>query len=379
MMPMDAHARESHREQQHQHQHDDGPTTKPKRKNPQFSYGQLYLNLRLPSRPQAHLTTRQPRRRSAFVSLPLAPHSPWLVLMLVLLSGFTIAVTVTALAFVPPISKQHKYQHHQQQHGQLRVLRWDSKLNLYSNSKWQPSTTPNSNPKNTNPFNSVCNCNDWRLRSAMNGDDQQQKDNGRRRSSFRRNVKRLLTTRSIIGSNDNSSSSTTKSDDRSSNQKYQSMVDAAFAPVEDALNELETSLSSARLALKQAKEQSVKALEELSLSSEDSKNFRAALSSASESSSYGSSSDELSSVSVLSKDLSELTFEDIDYESSEMTPPFLDPNSCLMPDAEPVVRIEKAPENSRRIFAGIDILASADDVWNVSIAFCIVFKVYTYT
>jgi hypothetical protein len=30
-----------------------------------------------------------------------------------------------------------------------------------------------------------------------------------------------------------------------------------------------------------------------------------------------------------------------------------------------VVRVEKAPENSRRIFAGIDILASVDTVWNV--------------
>ena len=38
-----------------------------------------------------------------------------------------------------------------------------------------------------------------------------------------------------------------------------------------------------------------------------------------------------------------------------------------MTDAEPVVRVEKAPDNSRRIFAGIDILASTDDVWNVSV------------
>ena len=68
-------------------------------------------------------------------------------------------------------------------------------------------------------------------------------------------------------------------------------------------------------------------------------------------------------------DLSNLTYNDIDYESSEMAPPFLDPNSCLMPDAEPVVRVERAPDNSRRIFAGIDIIASTDDVWNVSFIF----------
>lgn len=65
------------------------------------------------------------------------------------------------------------------------------------------------------------------------------------------------------------------------------------------------------------------------------------------------------------QDLDDLTYEDIDYESSEMVPPYIDSNSCLMPDAEPVVRVEKAPDNSRRIFAGIDISASADDVWNV--------------
>ena len=64
-------------------------------------------------------------------------------------------------------------------------------------------------------------------------------------------------------------------------------------------------------------------------------------------------------------DISTLTFDDVDYDSREMAPPFLDPDSCLVP-GEPVVRVEKAPENSRRIFAGIDIMASVDDVWNVS-------------
>jgi len=66
------------------------------------------------------------------------------------------------------------------------------------------------------------------------------------------------------------------------------------------------------------------------------------------------------------EDFSALTFADIDYESSEMAPPFLDPQSCLVPDAGPIVRVEQAPDNSRRIFAGIDILgASTDDVWDV--------------
>lgn len=59
-----------------------------------------------------------------------------------------------------------------------------------------------------------------------------------------------------------------------------------------------------------------------------------------------------------------LAFEDVDYGTSEMAPPFLDEDQCLV-QGEPVIRVEKAPENSRRIFAGIDIMASVDDVWNV--------------
>lgn len=49
---------------------------------------------------------------------------------------------------------------------------------------------------------------------------------------------------------------------------------------------------------------------------------------------------------------------------TEMAPPFIGEDQCLVP-GEAVVRVEKAPENSRRIFAGIDIMASVDDVWNV--------------
>ncbi len=49
---------------------------------------------------------------------------------------------------------------------------------------------------------------------------------------------------------------------------------------------------------------------------------------------------------------------------SEMSPPFINEDQCLVP-GEAIVRVEKAAENSRRIFAGIDIMASVDDVWNV--------------
>lgn len=38
---------------------------------------------------------------------------------------------------------------------------------------------------------------------------------------------------------------------------------------------------------------------------------------------------------------------------------------CLIPGDRPVVRVEDAPGNARRIFTGVDILASVDEVWRV--------------
>ena len=64
-------------------------------------------------------------------------------------------------------------------------------------------------------------------------------------------------------------------------------------------------------------------------------------------------------------DITELDYKDVDYHLSEMAPPFIGEDQCLVP-GEAVVRVEKARDNSRRIFAGIDILASVDDVWEVS-------------
>lgn len=63
-------------------------------------------------------------------------------------------------------------------------------------------------------------------------------------------------------------------------------------------------------------------------------------------------------------DLDSLSYNDVDYHLSEMAPPFINEDQCLVP-GEAVVRVEKAAENSRRIFAGIDIMASVDDVWEV--------------
>jgi len=63
-------------------------------------------------------------------------------------------------------------------------------------------------------------------------------------------------------------------------------------------------------------------------------------------------------------DVSTLKYEDVDYTLTDMAPPFINEDECLIP-GEPVVRVEKAPQNSRRIFAGIDIPVSVDDVWNL--------------
>jgi len=66
------------------------------------------------------------------------------------------------------------------------------------------------------------------------------------------------------------------------------------------------------------------------------------------------------------EDVSSLRYEDVDYHMSEMQPPFIGEDQCLVP-GEAVVRVEKATDNSRRILAGIDIMASVDDVWKVSL------------
>lgn len=44
------------------------------------------------------------------------------------------------------------------------------------------------------------------------------------------------------------------------------------------------------------------------------------------------------------------------------TPSFLDDEICLVP-GEIVVRVEDAPGNARRIFTGVDVLASVEQVW----------------
>merc|ERR1719376_1778990 len=50
---------------------------------------------------------------------------------------------------------------------------------------------------------------------------------------------------------------------------------------------------------------------------------------------------------------------------AEANVPVLTDKICLIPGDSPVVRIEDAPGNARRIFTGVDIRAHVDDVWEV--------------
>jgi len=61
----------------------------------------------------------------------------------------------------------------------------------------------------------------------------------------------------------------------------------------------------------------------------------------------------------------ELGREDEMDEDAEEKPVVLTDAMCLIPGDEPVVRVEDAPGNARRIFTGVDIRASVDDVWAI--------------
>lgn len=144
-----------------------------------------------------------------------------------------------------------------------------------------------------------------------------------------------------------------------------SLIDEAFLPVETSLDDMEKSLVKARKALKLAKSQSYEAIEVIQVAA-----IAQAEGAAEAVAQAGKVAErqvlaEIYSNAVPDVNVSQLSFDAVDYESSEMAPPFLDMDSCLVP-GKPVVRVEKSPENSRRIFAGIDILASVDDVWAVS-------------
>jgi hypothetical protein len=155
---------------------------------------------------------------------------------------------------------------------------------------------------------------------------------------------------------------------RNADVDISALIEEAFLPMEESLQEMDEALKKGRGALKKAKVQALEALQMAQTAS-----MAQALESAVEA---VEEAEKIATRKVLADiyvsavdstaglDISTLAYEDVDYGTSEMASPFLGEDQCLVP-GEPVVRVEKAPENSRRIFAGIDIMASVDEVWNV--------------
>ena len=141
------------------------------------------------------------------------------------------------------------------------------------------------------------------------------------------------------------------------------IVDEAFAPMEQSLDEMERSLNEARKSLELAKTYAHDAMEAIQVAaSAQAEAAVSAVSRAEEMAERVALADFYAAANNVNT--TEMSLEDIDFATSEMAPPFLDDDQCLIP-GEPVVRVEKAPENSRRIFAGIDVMASVDTVWDL--------------
>lgn len=146
------------------------------------------------------------------------------------------------------------------------------------------------------------------------------------------------------------------------------IIDDAFVPMEESLDEMEAALTHARESLKMAKKESFQAVEAIQVAAIAQAEGAATAVAQAEKLAEDQVMEQIVSSAMADIDVSDLSFDDVNYDESEMAPPFLDPDSCLVP-GEPIVRVEKAPENSRRISAGIDIMASVDDVWNVRITY----------
>jgi hypothetical protein len=143
------------------------------------------------------------------------------------------------------------------------------------------------------------------------------------------------------------------------------LIENAFAPLEETLNEMEKQLEQARKSLKLAKQQSIVAMEAIEAAAiAQVEGTVEALRQTEESVSRQALANMYVAAQQEDKSMITITLDEVDFGTSEMAPPFLDENSCLVP-GEPVVRVERAPENSRRIFAGVDIPHSVDEVWNL--------------
>jgi hypothetical protein len=141
------------------------------------------------------------------------------------------------------------------------------------------------------------------------------------------------------------------------------IVEEAFAPMEASLLEMEEALLRARLSLQDAKAQATQAIRAVEAAARAQAKGTAEAVAAVEKKAATIVMADLFDYSE-SDDVLSLSYDDVGYQSSEMTPPFIAEDSCLVP-GEAVVRVEKAPENSRRIYAGIDIPVGVDVVWNL--------------
>eukprot|EP00978_Attheya_sp_CCMP212_P012043 scaffold29883_cov48-Attheya_sp.AAC.2 len=151
----------------------------------------------------------------------------------------------------------------------------------------------------------------------------------------------------------------------------------AFDAAERAMDAASQQLDKARAELKEAKEEAraaISSAEAAAVQAAISASVATALAAASVSDETNILTPTTTSTKTVSveeeqgvlslEEVESMEYHDVDYHLSEMAPPFIGEDQCLVP-GEAVVRVEKAPENSRRIFAGIDIMASIDDVWNV--------------
>lgn len=145
--------------------------------------------------------------------------------------------------------------------------------------------------------------------------------------------------------------------------ELEELISQAFAPVERSLDDLEADLRHARTSLRTARDQAERAVNVVQAAAlAQVEGAAGAVKRAEEAAGRKAVAEIYATANRV--DVESLAYEDVDFAASEMAPPFLDDDQCLVP-GEPVVRVEKAPENSRRIFAGVDIMASVDTVWAV--------------
>ena len=147
-------------------------------------------------------------------------------------------------------------------------------------------------------------------------------------------------------------------------------------PVEASLDEMEKQLLQAKKSLRDAKQQAITAIEAVEVAAmAQAEGAVQAVKAAEEAAGrkvlediYDAArkevEDDAETLLASTEPRQVYTYDNIDYSTSEMEAPFIGEDQCLVA-GEPVARVEKAPENSRRIFAGIDIPHSVDEVWKL--------------